>query len=134
MARRLKPKQYEAALMIAQGDSDPKIIKALKLRRNTLNRWRRLPEFYDLVMQHVDNTEQAARFRFGMMQYVSITALSDDIRWNRDSKRLKQVMELVEYCRTFAADTNPKRTQREAIEHNDAEAARQCILRDSMER
>lgn len=85
-------------------------------------------------MQHVDNTQQAARYRLGLMQHVSITALRDDVRWDRDSKRLKQVMELVEYCRTLAADTEPHGVKEVLTAQNGAEAARQCIIRDSMER
>lgn len=134
MARRLKPKQYKAALMIANGDADPQIIDKLKLRRNTLNRWRRLPEFFEAVMQHVDNMQQAAHYRLGAMQYVSFTALRDDIYWDREPKRLKQVMEVMEYCRTLANDMKPHGTKEAFNEPNSLEAAQQCIIRDSMER
>lgn len=134
MARRLKPKQYKAALMVAEGCADPQIISELKLRRNTLHRWRRLPEFFELVMHHVENTQQAASYKLGMMQYISITALRDDIYWNRDPKRLKQVMELVEYCRTLAADVKQQGTKEFLNAPSSAEVVLQSTIRDFRER
>ena len=98
MARQLKPKQYKAALLIAQGEPDHWIAEELNLRQTTLHRWRQIPEFYELVMHHVQNMEQAATYRLNMARYTSASALNEDVIKRRDPGRLGHMLKLVDYC------------------------------------
>lgn len=100
MARRLKPKQYRAALMIAQGDPDHYIAEKLKLRRTTLHRWRRIPEFFDLVMHHKENMEQAVKYRLGLIRYTSASALNEGVCWGRhtDPSSMRRILDVLDYC------------------------------------
>ena len=45
MTRRLSVKQIKAARMVAEGNTPTAISTALTLRRGTMGRWRRQPEF-----------------------------------------------------------------------------------------
>lgn len=108
MTRKLRPQQYRAAKMVAEGETDATITNRLKLRRNTLNRWRRMPAFYQAVMDYAENMQQAARYKLAMMRLTSVESLHSDIYSNYGSAaELKQKLELVEYCRNLARETGP---------------------------
>lgn len=112
MARRLKPRQYEAARLVAEGHTDVEITRQLRLRRFTLSRWRRLPEFYAAVLQHVENTASAARFKLHQLRLVSVKQLESRVSdiYSSPAER-KQLLELLEYCRTLPADVAEARPQ-----------------------
>lgn len=103
MARKLSKRQYKAAQLVAAGESDDVIISTFKLRRNTLARWRRLPEFIEAVKTHMENTHHATQLRLHALQSMSVNALYRDLRFN-DSKapELKQKQALIDYCRQLS--------------------------------
>lgn len=113
MARRLKPKQYHAVRMIAEGQTDHVITDTLKLRRNTLKRWRRVPEFYDAVRHYVEDIQLAAQYRLDMMEFTAIDALHTKIFWrDGDAPWLKQVMDTWNQCRNLRGNSAPNHPAR----------------------
>jgi hypothetical protein len=56
MSHKLTPKQLKALSMLASGMSTVQIAREIKLRRETISRWRQIPEFtheYDRLMDEV---------------------------------------------------------------------------------
>lgn len=56
MSHKLTPKQIKAIYLLAAGKTTIEVGKQLKLRRETLSRWRRIPEFsmeFDRITQEM---------------------------------------------------------------------------------
>lgn len=68
MSRKLKPKQRAAAYWVAAGESGVFIAQRLKLRAETLSRWKRLPEFEKEVQKITGQFEEqlTSRLSYGM--------------------------------------------------------------------
>ena len=122
MARKLKPIQYRAAQMIARGEPDDYITDKLKLRRNTLKRWRRVPEFYQAVQDVVEDMQLAAKYKLSALKATSVDALHSDIFWGRGTAaELKQKVELLDYCRNLPEEAALKSSESPQAAPNESE-------------
>ena len=63
MTRRLNTKQYQAAIMTAEGIGRDVIESQLNLQRNTLTRWQRIPEFQEAINQRITDIQQSMSYR-----------------------------------------------------------------------
>lgn len=95
MARTLKPKQRQAAFLLAQGALAKDIEIKLNMRPNTLARWQQLPAFQAHIQKYAIEMQQAAHYKALAMRYASLNRLHHDIEYLREARPLEQIRKLL---------------------------------------
>jgi KaiC/GvpD/RAD55 family RecA-like ATPase len=96
MSHKLTAKQIKAIHFLVRGDSTSTISIYLKLRRETLSRWRQIPEFimeYERVL-----AEAKARLQTSIEDILdtSMIALKQEInRYESDPKRIQTLLNVI---------------------------------------
>ena len=91
MSRKLKPKQKRAAQMLAFGHKNVTIASLLKIRPETLSRWKRNPEFRAEIDAHAHVELEVMQRRLAVLPQAAIAALWDELRDTRYGGRRVQV-------------------------------------------
>ncbi len=81
MSIKLKPKQRLAAMRLVAGESAAAIAKELKLRPETLSRWRRQPEFMALHERLMDQLDESLRPRLRHILARSLDEISASLAY-----------------------------------------------------
>ena len=79
MSRKLTTKQLKAVHMLAMGDKSTNIAKELKLRPETLSRWKRSTEFNMAIDQVTEELRDRVRYRFLQLVEASIGAIQGQL-------------------------------------------------------
>jgi len=96
MSKKLKPRQKRAALYLAQGDSGKQISIWLGLRTETLSRWKKIPEFSQLIDKFMADEEIAVRHRITHLANASVSALWSELHdKSHGTKRVNAALKLL---------------------------------------
>ena len=95
MPYKLTVKQRKAAILMAEGELDIDIQQRLSMRSGTLDRWRRIPLFMEVLHAHLQNMQQVAPYRKQLMQTMSIAAACAELAFRPEAKHLQQVGEII---------------------------------------
>jgi len=93
MSHNVTPKQLQAIHLLTAGKSAMEIAKKLKLRRETLSRWKKIPEFNIVFEQVVGELRHGLQYRLLTLADTSISTIEE------------------QFSRYYAADCDAKRVQ-----------------------
>lgn len=77
MQRKLTSKQVKAAYMLAQGKSSSSVSSKLKMRRETLWRWRQLPRFIEEMERVMGETREDLKSRIANLVHDAINTMNE---------------------------------------------------------
>ncbi len=96
MSRKLKPKQKKAAWMLSQGLSARYVAATIKVRPETLSRWKRLPEFKLEIEKFMQEERNESRHKLACLADASISAIWSELHDNSSgSKRLRAALNVL---------------------------------------
>lgn len=96
MQRTLTLRQINAARLLAWGKKPTEVIHALKLRRETLWRWRQFPEFQKEMQSIMDEEAEEMHFHLRHLAQASLAAVWTEINDNSDdSKRVETALSVI---------------------------------------
>ena len=96
MSHKLTPKQMKAVHLLASGEKATVIARELKLRRETLSRWKRLPEFMAEIDKVMAETQERMRYRLLQLAEASISAMRMEVSsGDGDPKRVVAAMNVL---------------------------------------
>lgn len=104
MSHNVTQKQLKAIRLLMRGETAQTVARMLKLRRETLSRWKKNPDF-NREIEKVSN-EMRSDFQLRLMHLVdaSITAIDYElISAECDSKRIQMAMNII---KMFGNDSN----------------------------
>lgn len=80
MSQKVTPKQLKALHMLMRGISATEVAQKLKLRRETISRWKNLPEFSQKFESLIEESQREMRHRMLSLIDTSITTLLADVK------------------------------------------------------
>ena len=96
MLRKLKPKQVNAARLLATGLSGVEVARRLKLRPETLSRWKQIAAFRKEIEYVMQDTHEALRFKLTHLAEASVSAVWSELHnYSHDSKRLTAALNVI---------------------------------------
>ena len=96
MSQKVTPKQVRAMQLMARGHSVQEVSRQLRLRRETLSRWKRKPEFKAHFEQLMAQQREDVRYRLQLLVDESISAVSYGMQSNySDPKRLQVALNVL---------------------------------------
>jgi hypothetical protein len=96
MSRKLKVKQIKALHLLAQGDSCIAISRRLKLRAETLSRWRKIPEFILEYEKLMNEMRLNMKDQITNLMNSSITVAKRELYAEKcDAKRLQIALNMI---------------------------------------
>lgn len=96
MSRKLTPKQVQAAHLLAAGGVVMDIARELKLRRETLSRWKKIPEFQQEIEKVTEEWRDSMRQRLLILAETSINTLKSDLeQYKGDPKRIQTALNVL---------------------------------------
>ena len=111
MSHKLTPKQVKAVHFLAQGCTLVDVSHALKLRRETLSRWKKKPEFNAKFEQIMAELREGMRHRLVHLIDASISAAEAGLSYSDDPKRTQaalNVLKLLGIGRILLPDVSEK--------------------------
>lgn len=96
MSHKLKPKQKLAAQFFARGESGVMIAMRLKIRRETITRWRKLPAFQHEIDSYAEEIHQYATHRMETLIDHAFIAINLELRAGSGSKRAETALKLLQ--------------------------------------
>lgn len=97
MQQNVTSKQLKAIYMLIEGKTAGEIAAALRLRRQTLWRWKQLPHFQHKFRQLMHDTEEAMQRRLGRLMDDSIKAVSAGLGYyGCNPKRVEVALKVIE--------------------------------------
>ncbi len=88
MSRKLNARQRRAVRMLAQGTSQVTIAYELKLRPETLSRWKKMPEFRLEYERFMDQLESEMHQRILVMAALAIERVNSSLKSYIDGPRM----------------------------------------------
>jgi len=96
MSRKLTSKQVKAVYLLAGGASATEVAKVLKLRRETLSRWKKLPVFVEETERVAADLREGMKHRLDSLVDHSITTLKSELaRYQSDPKRVQTALNVL---------------------------------------
>ena len=95
MQHKLTSKQRRAIYLLARGMSNNDVVKALKIRRETLWRWKKLPEFAKNFEHVMEELRTGMQHRLSYMIDASITAVQSELAYPSDPKRIQTALNVI---------------------------------------
>ena len=96
MSQKLTSKQQKAIYLLARGDTIIAAAKALNMRRETLSRWRKIPEFIVEYEKLMVETRASLSHQITSLLEISITDVKQEIKqYNGDPKRIQALLNMI---------------------------------------
>lgn len=96
MSQKLTSKQYKAAIMLATGCTQQGVADRLKLRRETISRWKQKPEFNTTIQQIVRESCGGIEQRLRSLADDSITCIKAELgRHETDAKAIDAALKVL---------------------------------------
>src|SRR5579883_2345721 len=80
MSTKLNETQHQAIVMLATGKPASAVAAALDIRKETISRWRQLPEFQAEVNTIIEDVREAARNRLAAMVDKALEVIEADLQ------------------------------------------------------
>ena len=80
MSTKLNETQHQAIVMLASGKPASAVATALDVRKETISRWRQLPEFQAEVNAIIEEVREAARNRLAAMVDKALEVIEADLQ------------------------------------------------------
>jgi hypothetical protein len=81
MAKKLHPRQVRAARLLAYGETTNSITSKLKVRRETLSRWKRLPAFKAQMEQIIEEERIQMQYKLSRLADTALETLWDEMQF-----------------------------------------------------
>lgn len=96
MSRRLTSKQLKVLDMLASGISTIQISRELKLRRETMTRWRKIPEFVYEYEKLMDEVRHNLKNKMTEVMNAAITRMTYEASdYSSDPKRIEALLKVI---------------------------------------
>jgi hypothetical protein len=87
MSTKLNETQHQAIVMLASGKPASAVAAVLDVRKETVSRWRQLPEFQAEVNAIIEDVREAARNRLAAMVDKALEVIEADLRATDNAAR-----------------------------------------------
>jgi len=96
MSHKLTAKQIKALHLLAGGATAVEVAQLLKMRRETLSRWKKIPEFAQKLEQVMTQIRDGMQHRLTGLADASISALKTElVRYQSDPKRIQTALNVL---------------------------------------
>lgn len=96
MQHKLTAKQIQAAHLLVSGHSIFEITRSLKLRRETLWKWKKIPEFKEEYERIITETKSYLQTSIEDVFQESLRAMKQELkRYESDPKRLETLLNVI---------------------------------------
>jgi len=96
MSHKLTAKQVKALHLLAGGATAVEVAQILKMRRETLSRWKKIPEFAQKLEQVMTQIRDGMQHRLTGLADASISALKAELgRYQSDPKRIQTALNVL---------------------------------------
>lgn len=96
MSHKLTPKQKKATLYLAQGHTAIDIAGWLRLRRETISRWRNIPEFNQEIERCVMEARASVQQQYAILSDIAISAIRSELKSGKsDTKRIAAALNVL---------------------------------------
>ena len=96
MSQKLTPKQYEAAYLLVLGYTHENVAHRLKLRRETISRWKRQPEFNDFFQNIINESCAGLEQRIFSLADDSIGRIKNELRYEANTKAIDAALNILD--------------------------------------
>jgi predicted transcriptional regulator len=95
MSHNVTSKQLKAIYLLAKGKSIGEVAQHLKIRRETLSRWRKKPEFNDKLEKVMEDIRAGFKERITHLIDYSLYAATDGLSYGNNPKRTQTALNVL---------------------------------------
>lgn len=101
MSTKLNETQHQAIVMLASGKPANAVAAALDVRKETVSRWRQLPEFQAEVNAIIEDVRESARNRLAAMAEKALEVIEADLQATDDpARRMRTAFKILQLMGT----------------------------------